>query len=82
LSGTPVVAAAAGGAMELVEDGVTGWLIAPGDPLKLATVIQQCADRPELARAIATTARIQSSQRFDLTEIARQIDRLLIQAAG
>jgi glycosyltransferase involved in cell wall biosynthesis len=82
LSGTPVVAAAAGGAMELVEDDVTGWLIAPGDPLKLATVIQQCFDRPDLARAIATTARIQSSQSFDLTEIARQIDRLLLQAAG
>ena len=79
LCGTPVVAAAAGGAMELVEDAVTGWLVTPGDPVKLATVIQQCCDRPELVKEIAITARIQASQSFDLTEIARQIDRILIQ---
>ncbi|WP_310488458.1 glycosyltransferase [Chamaesiphon sp. VAR_69_metabat_338] len=82
LCGTPVVAAAAGGAMELVTDGETGWLVTPGDPVKLAAVIQQCADRPELAQEIATTARIQASQRFDLVGIAKQIDRILIQVAG
>ena len=79
LCGTPVVAAAAGGAMELVADGVTGWLVAPGDPVKLTMVIQQCYDQPDLVKEIATTARIQASQRFDLTKIARQIDRILIQ---
>jgi glycosyltransferase involved in cell wall biosynthesis len=82
LCGTPVVAAAAGGAMELVTDGETGWLVTPGDPMKLSAVIQQCADRPELAKEIATTARIQASQRFDLVGIARQIDRILIQVTG
>lgn len=82
LCGTPVVAAAAGGAMELVADGVTGWLVAPSDPVQLTTVIQQCYDRPELAKEIATTARIQASQRFDLTEIARQIDGILVQVLG
>lgn len=82
LCGTPVVAAAAGGATELVADGVTGWLVAPGDPVKLTTAIQECYDRPKLVKEIATTARIQASQRFDLTEIARQIDRILIQVAG
>ena len=81
LCGTPVVAAAAGGAMELVADGVTGWLVAPGDPVKLTMVIQQCYERPDLVKEIATTARIQASQRFDLTEIAGQIDRILIQVA-
>jgi glycosyltransferase involved in cell wall biosynthesis len=79
LCGTPIVASAAGGAMELVVDGVTGWLVTPGDPLKLAMTIQQCRDRPELIEEIATTAQVQSSQRFDLKTIARQIDRLLLQ---
>jgi glycosyltransferase involved in cell wall biosynthesis len=79
LCGTPVVAAAAGGAMELVADGETGWLVTPGDAVKLAAVIQQCSDRPDLAKEIATTARIRASQRFDLVEIAKQIDLLSIQ---
>lgn len=82
LCGTPVVAAAAGGAMELVTNGVTGWLVTPGDPVKLAMIIQQCYDRPDLVAEIATTARIQACQRFDIEEIARQIDRISIQVAG
>jgi glycosyltransferase involved in cell wall biosynthesis len=79
LCGTPVVAAAAGGAMELVEHGVTGWLVTPSDPLKLAMTIQQCSDRPaDLVKEIANTAQLQASQRFDLAAIARQIDRILL----
>jgi glycosyltransferase involved in cell wall biosynthesis len=79
LCGTPIVASAAGGAMELVADGVTGWLVTPGDPLKLAMTIQQCYDRPGLIKEIATTAQVQASQRFDLEMVAQQIDRLLLQ---
>ena len=82
LCGTPVVAAAAGGALELVADGVTGWLVTPGDPVQLAAVIGQCADRPALVKEIANQAQIQASQRFDLTTIAQKIDRILIQVAG
>jgi glycosyltransferase involved in cell wall biosynthesis len=79
LCGTPVVAAAAGGAIELVEQGVTGWLVTPGDPLKLAMVIQQCYDRPDRAMEIAITAQTQASQRFDLGEIDRQLEQILLQ---
>jgi glycosyltransferase involved in cell wall biosynthesis len=78
LSGTPIVAAAAGGAMELVEDGVTGWLVTPDEPLQLAKIIQQCYERPALAEQIATTAQTAANQRFDREEIATQIDRILL----
>jgi glycosyltransferase involved in cell wall biosynthesis len=79
LCGTPVVAAAAGGAIELVEQGVTGWLVTPGDPLKLAMIIQQCDDRPDLAMKMASTAQIQASKRFDLGEIDQRIAQILRQ---
>ncbi|MGL5077853.1 MAG: glycosyltransferase, partial [Waterburya sp.] len=42
LCGKPIVAAAAGGAIELIENNQTGWLTSPGDPLKLAAIINQC----------------------------------------
>jgi glycosyltransferase involved in cell wall biosynthesis len=80
LCGTPVVAAAAGGAMELVEHGVTGWLVAPGDPLQLALAIQQCSSRPDLMAGVAITARIRATERFDLRKIAHQIDRILLRS--
>jgi glycosyltransferase involved in cell wall biosynthesis len=78
LCGTPVVAAAAGGAIELVEDGVTGWLVTPGDPLKLAMVIQQCCDQPDRLAEIIKQAKSQASQRFNLANINQQIEHLLL----
>lgn len=77
LCGRPVVAAQAGGAIELVEQGKTGWLVPPGDPLQLAAAITTCRDRPEYAATIAREAQIQASQRFHLTTINQQIAQLL-----
>ena len=37
--GRPVVAAASGGIVDLVDDGVTGLLVAPGDPLALSSAL-------------------------------------------
>ncbi len=57
-SGVPVVAAAAGAPLDLVEDGVTGWLFDPDDPSALRrTVTAAVADptaRAERARAAYT----------------------------
>ena len=77
LCGRPVVAAQAGGAVELVESEKTGWLVPPGDTTQLAEVINSCRQQPELARAIAHEAQISASQRFELHEINRQIEQLL-----
>jgi glycosyltransferase involved in cell wall biosynthesis len=41
-TGTPVIAARAGGITELVEDGRTGWLVAPGAPAELARAVSEC----------------------------------------
>ncbi|MEG3435929.1 glycosyltransferase [Pannus brasiliensis CCIBt3594] len=77
LAGRPVVAAAAGGAIELVQHDETGWLVPPRDPEKLAETISLCYHRPDLAGAIARRARVHASRQFDRTAINRQIDRLL-----
>jgi len=82
LCGTPVVAAAAGGAMELVEPGKTGWLVPPGNPEKLATVIHQCEQQPEQAQNLARQAQLQASQRFELSMINQQIAQSLHQVVS
>lgn len=81
LCGTPIVAAEAGGAVELVERGKTGWLVPPGDSLKLAAAINQCRNQPEQAAAIAQQAQIVASQRFHLDTTNQQILNLLYQVA-
>lgn len=54
--GRPVVAADLGGPRETVEDGVTGWRVAPGDPAALAAALMRvlampAAERDGVARA-------------------------------
>jgi phosphatidylinositol alpha 1,6-mannosyltransferase len=50
-SGLPVVAPAVGGPLDLVQDGVTGFLVTPGDPAALAAAVARLAADPELRTA-------------------------------
>jgi phosphatidylinositol alpha 1,6-mannosyltransferase len=56
-SGLPVVAPAAGGPIDLVEDGVTGFLVAPGDAGALAAAVVRLAGDPALRAAQGQAAR-------------------------
>jgi glycosyltransferase involved in cell wall biosynthesis len=75
----PVVAAAAGGAVELIEVGEAGFLSSPGNSQELAQIITNCRNQPERSAAIAHQARIQASQRFKLADMNEQISKLVYQ---
>jgi glycosyltransferase involved in cell wall biosynthesis len=77
LSGKPVVAAKAGGATELVEHGVNGFLVTAGEPQELAQVINTCVVEREKSQRMADHGRITASQRFHVTNINQQIAQLL-----
>lgn len=47
---SPIIGTEAGGFLDLVEDGVTGFLVAPHDPKALANRISVLLDNPERAR--------------------------------
>ncbi|MEH2170621.1 MAG: glycosyltransferase [Nostoc sp.] len=74
----PVVAVKAGGVMELVEHGLNGFLVTPGEPLELAQVISTCLQEAEITATIAKNARISASGRFDMTVINDYIAKLLV----
>jgi glycosyltransferase involved in cell wall biosynthesis len=83
-SGIPVVATRVSGTVELVEDGITGALVAPGDPVQLAEAILTCTARPEVGQAMAIRAREFVLAQFDIRSVARQhetIYRRLLMAA-
>ncbi|HLO86707.1 MAG TPA: glycosyltransferase family 4 protein [Nostocaceae cyanobacterium] len=77
LCGKPVVAAKAGGAIELVEDKVNGFLVSPNHPQELAKVINYCLQESEKTAEIAHNGRVMASQRFDVNIINQQIAELL-----
>jgi glycosyltransferase involved in cell wall biosynthesis len=66
-AGRPVVASAVGPIPEIVEDGVTGLLVPPGDPAALADAIVRLLRDPDLAAAFgrAGRARVERELRED-----------------
>lgn len=56
-SGLPVVAPAAGGPLDLVQDGVTGFLVAPGDAGALAVAVAALVANPPMRATYGRAAR-------------------------
>ncbi|WP_353932241.1 glycosyltransferase [Okeanomitos corallinicola TIOX110] len=77
LCGKAVVAAKAGGAVELVEDGMNGFLVTPNNPQELAQVINNCVDEKVSILDIGFYGRLDASQRFNVNNINQQIQNLL-----
>jgi glycosyltransferase involved in cell wall biosynthesis len=63
-AGVPVVASRAGGIPEVVQDGRTGLLTAPGDPQSLASAVERMLDDSSLARRTACIAREEVAREF------------------
>lgn len=65
-TGLPVLATAVGGNPELVESGVTGTLVPPGDPAALARALEAYAAAPERRAAEGAAARTRALERFSI----------------
>ena len=77
-AGTPVVATRVGGLAEVVADGVTGRLVAPGRPDELASaVLEVLAARDTMGAAARERAR-----RFGADAYADRVETILLDAAG
>jgi glycosyltransferase involved in cell wall biosynthesis len=75
--GLPVVATRNGGLCEVVDDGVTGFLVAPGDADALAAALAcYIADRP-LREAHGAAGRAQAESQFSIKAAADAYARLV-----
>lgn len=80
--GVPVVATTVGAFPELVVDGVTGALVAPGDPAAMAEAVNEwLSDAPRLARG-GDAARELVRERFGITTEAKAIVALYHELLG
>ena len=71
LSGAPVVAAAAGGLLDVVADGQTGRTFAPGRPEALARTVEAVLADPAGTARMAAAARRAAAARFGTTAATR-----------
>jgi glycosyltransferase involved in cell wall biosynthesis len=76
MAGKPVIASAAGGPLDVVEDGVTGRLIPPDDAQALGRAMGEMLDQPEQAAMMGRLGRERALQRFDIRETTRQVEQV------
>jgi glycosyltransferase involved in cell wall biosynthesis len=69
LAQKPVIASAAGGVLELIEDGVNGYLFPPQDAIALRQLIQQLIEDPDLAKTMAQQGHERAQTNFALKTI-------------
>ena len=85
-SGVPVVATNVGGTREIVEDGITGILIEPRNPERMAWAVLHLLDSPESARLMGLAAVRRMRDRFSLEACAathaRMYDMVLRRGTG
>lgn len=79
-AGLPIIASAVSGIPDIVEDGVTGFLVPAGDEAALVERIRWILDHPEETHVMGRRARI-SAERFFSTEGYVDAYRQLFEAA-
>jgi glycosyltransferase involved in cell wall biosynthesis len=73
LSGTPVVAAATGGIVDMIELGKTGWLYPPRQPEMLADRIQDLMKNPEVLKKAGRLCREFVIENYSWAAIGKQL---------
>ncbi len=67
-AGCPVISNALSGVPEIIEDGVSGRLVSPGDDKALAQAIRDVVTDDSLARLLSEGGRRRAETRFDVTK--------------
>ena len=70
----PVVAARGGAIPEIIEDGVTGLMVAPGDPQALAEALLSLLNDPDKAHAMGQAAHRHVKKRFTIEQTAHKVE--------
>ena len=83
-AGTPVVAGRVGGVASVVRDGITGFIVEPGDEHGMANAVSRVLDDATMTER-AQTAREEVARAFSLDGLVEHIDglyRRLLQSKG
>jgi phosphatidylinositol alpha-1,6-mannosyltransferase len=75
--GKPVIGGAHGGAPEIIQDGVTGYLVPHGDPIQLATAIHAVLADPVHAREMGARGKARVEHEFRFNVFSKSLKKIL-----
>ena len=73
--GLPVIAAAGGGVGEIVQDGISGLVVAPGDVAGMAEAVLRLLEHPEEARSMGEEGKRLAAVKFDIDKRTREMEK-------
>lgn len=76
-AGRPIVAAAAGGVLEIVRHRENGWLVKPGDVAGYVEAIETLRAEPELAQRLTDQASEDVREHFTLDRYLQQLTQVI-----
>jgi glycosyltransferase involved in cell wall biosynthesis len=74
--GLPVIASRIGALAEIIEEGTTGLLFSPGDPVDLAAKVRWASGHPEAIREMGANARRTYEEKYSPAVSFRQLTRI------
>jgi phosphatidyl-myo-inositol dimannoside synthase len=75
--GKPVIGGLHGGAPEVIQDGVTGYLVPHGDPIQLATSLEALLADPVHAKEMGARAKQRVEHEFRFNVFAKSLKKIL-----
>ena len=72
----PIVATSVGGVPELIQDGVHGLLVRPGEPAEIAAAIERLLEDRVLASALGRAAQERQRANYDQDVVLRRLEDL------
>ena len=76
--GRPVIATRTGGTPEIIEDGETGLLVPPGDPVALRAAIMRLAGDAELRKRLGSAGRERVLRDFTVEKMVKSYEALYL----
>jgi glycosyltransferase involved in cell wall biosynthesis len=81
-SGLPVIATRVGGVPDLVEQGESGWLVAPNDPEEIAGRLRSLLSTPGELERMGRAAHARAVEKMSLADSIERIAALMTRLAG
>lgn len=79
VAGVPVIGTNSGGTKEIIEEGITGYLVLPRDPLKMAEKMVELYNHPELANKMGNNGKKIAKEKFTPRLYTRSIEETILE---